>query len=234
MTVVDTDLPIPAWDEAPDWGRLPIVECGEPLVALPTDGRGGVRVRALYAEQGIPHAPQTVSVREGVRQRLYQAARSLPHGVALVVFDGYRPLAVQQYLYDSFYADAARERPELTDEALRAYIGQFVARPVADPDRPPPHRTGGAVDVYLIDTATGEPLPMGTDADEISAASATHYFETTGEEPYRANRRLLYHALAGAGFANYRGEWWHYEWGNQRWANLAGASHAIYGIATEE
>jgi zinc D-Ala-D-Ala dipeptidase len=230
---VDLTAPIPHVVEPPDWGRLPIVENREPLVALePTDR---LRVRALYAEQGIPGAPTTTLVRAGVRDRLLRAAAALPEGVALVVFDGYRPLRVQQFLWDDFRARLAVAHPEYDDAALDRACGQFVARPVADPLRPPPHRTGGAVDAYLIDAATGAELPMGTEADEVAPASGTRYFEEQPQEPFTGNRRTLYHAMTQAGgFANYPGEWWHFDFGNQRWANILGAPHALYGLPAAE
>jgi len=36
-----------------------------------------------------------------------------------------------------------------------------------------------------------------------------------------------------AGFANYPGEWWHYEFGTRRWANQKGLSEAVYGLPGE-
>lgn len=223
---------IPPLTEPPNWRRLPIDECGEPLVPLPTDNPR-LRPRALYAERGIPNAPTTVWVRAGVAARLHRAAALLPEGIALVVFDGFRPLSVQQWLWDDFSGRVARERPELSEEARGNIVRQFVALPQADPAAPPPHRSGGAVDVYLLDSASGAPLPMGTEPDEVAPASATRYFEERPEAPFTQNRRLLFHTLTAAGFANYLGEWWHYDYGNQRWANVTGAPAALYGAATE-
>lgn len=224
--------PIPPLTEPPNWARLPIAECGEPLVTLKESER--LRVRAVYAEAGIPGAPTTVSVRAGVAERLEKAASMLPAGVALVVFDGYRPLSVQRHLYDGYRAEVAAAHPDWTNEAVENAVRQFVAAPVADPACPPPHRTGGAVDVYLIEAASGAELAMGTAADEISPASVTRWFEEQPQEPFTTNRRLLFHAMTGAGFRNYRGEWWHYDFGNQRWANIAGTGRAVYGIAAAE
>ncbi len=96
--------------------------------------------RAQYAEDGIPGAPTVVSVRQSIRDRLVHAASLLPVGVALVVFDGYRPLIVQQFLYDDYRARIAKERPYLSDDALTAHVRQYVANPSADPACPPPHR----------------------------------------------------------------------------------------------
>jgi len=181
------------------------MECGEPLVPLPTNDPR-LRVHALYAEMGIPNAPATIWVRAGVHDRLRRAAALLPESIALVVFDGYRPLSVQQYLWDDCSARTRRERPELSEEEVSAIVRQFVALPVSDPTAPPPHRSGGAVDVYPVNFTTGEPLPMGTEADEITHASGTVYFEEHPEEPFTGNRRLLFHAMIGAGFSNYLGE----------------------------
>ena len=225
------DFPqIPPVSEPPNWGRIPIAECGEPLVTVaPTEKLG---VHALYHELHLPGAAPVLSVREGVYDRLLRAAVALPDGVCLVVFDGYRPLMVQQALYDDFTQEAQKTRPDLEGDALRHYVGQFVANPTADPLRPPPHRTGGAVDVYLVD-AQGRQIPMGTLPDEVSEFTATRYFEENPNAPsaevFGANRRILFWAMTDAGFQNYGGEWWHFDFGNQRWANLTGET-ALYGI----
>lgn len=182
--------PIPHIEEPPNWGRIPIDECGEPLVAL-TDGEGGLRIRAFYAEQGAPGARASLSIRAGVRDRLMVAAAFLrEYGAALVLFDGYRPLVVQQWLYDTFTREAARERPELNDEALRAYVGQFVATPTADPLRPPPHRSGGAADVYRIDFTflTGGDLankvsPKLVDTPNLATTRFVMVMSATAPEP---------------------------------------------------
>jgi D-alanyl-D-alanine dipeptidase len=149
------------------------------------------------------------------------------------VFDGFRPLAVQQWLWDDYSAQIRSKNPGFTDDEVGAAVRQFVAFPQADPLAPPPHRTGGAVDVYLIQTSTGKILPMGTEADEIAPASCTRWFEEHPQDPFTTNRRLLFHAMTGAGFTNYLGEWWHFDYGNQRWANVSGASAAVYGAAAD-
>jgi D-alanyl-D-alanine dipeptidase len=192
-----------------------------------------IRLRSLYAEHGLPGASALITVRAGVRDRLSQAAMLLPAGIQLCVFDGYRPLAVQQALYDQFAQELRTQNPTLSADALRHLISQYVAAPNADPACPPPHRTGGAVDVYLVNAASGVPLPMGTEPDATVPASATRWFEERPEAPFTYHRRLLFHAMTGAGFTNYLGEWWHYDFGNQRWANVMGQPHAIYGIAQE-
>lgn len=222
-------LPIPLLHEPPDWRRLPIEECGEPLVTI-IPGLYRITTRSLYAAQGIPGAPIDITVRSGVYTRLQRAAESLPPGIVLVVFDGYRPLRVQQYLWDTYHAEIAARHPEWSPLQLEEATAEFIARPSADPACPPPHRTGGAVDVYLEDQE-GTHLAMGTEPDELSPASTTRYFEEHPRAAFAGNRRILYHAMTAAGFTNYLAEWWHYDFGNQRWANCSGLDCAIYGIA---
>lgn len=223
--------PIPFIHEPPDWGRLPITDNDELLVPVPLTGR--LRSHSMYFEMQIPEAQPTITVRTGVLERLRTVIASLPETLSLIVFDGYRPLAVQQWLWDNYLAMIVANEPHLSPEEAERKVRQFVAYPAVDPLRPPPHRTGGAVDVYLVETESGTGIPMGTAPDEIAPESVTHHFEELPEEPFTTNRRVLWHAMTNAGFANYPGEWWHYEYGNQRWANITGAERAIYGLPGE-
>lgn len=222
--------PLPPSGEAPS-AHLPILECGDPLVPLKGLERRGLFTQPAYFDLGIPGAEETLRVREAVRDRLLRAAADLPPGIALCVFDGFRPIAVQRWLWDEFTGRTRRRYPEWDEATLRTYVGQFVATPNPDPTRPPPHRTGGAVDLYLVEAATGEPLPMGTAPDEACARAETRWFERRPRAPLTQNRRLLFHALAAAGFVNYDAEWWHYEYGTRRWAVQSGADAALYGDA---
>jgi D-alanyl-D-alanine dipeptidase len=79
---------------------------------------------------------------------------------------------------------------------------------------------------------------MGSIFDDASEISHLDYLEnnisphlalTEGEA--RRNRRLLYWVMAEIGFAANPSEWWHYSYGDQMWARLAGTSSAKYGIA---
>ena len=51
------------------------------------------------------------------------------------------------------------------------------------------------------------------------------------DEEARANRRLLHWVMAEEGFEGLPDEWWHFSWGDQMWAKLAGADAAHYGLA---
>ena len=137
--------------------------------------------------------------------------RGLPDRWGLAVFDGWRPLALQQELYD-----AAIDYPGL------------MAAPSADPSTPPPHLRGGAVDLTLTFNAT--PVAPGTGFDDITERARATFLETE-PGPDRYIRRALFHAMAAQGFVVYEGEWWHFEYGTRRWAALTGEA-PIYGPAT--
>jgi D-alanyl-D-alanine dipeptidase len=97
-----------------------------------------------------------------------------------------------------------------------------------NPDSPPPHSTGAAIDLTLAFSRS--PLWMGTIPDDTSEASWPDYVERHPEhqkivgrftflEALR-NRRLLYWVMTEAGFIVHPYEWWHVSKGDQIWAKL--------------
>jgi len=146
-----------------------------------------------------------------------------------LVLDTFRPLIVQQALWDWQERNVRAEHPELSNEAVIDIVRHFVAFPTSDPLQPTPHRTGSAVDLTIIVLETGEALDMGTAFDEAIPQAQTDWFEPYPSSPVTENRRLLYTAMIGAGFANYPNEWWHYEFGTRRWAAYTNALQALYG-----
>jgi D-alanyl-D-alanine dipeptidase len=221
----------------PDWSRvqaLPIHECDEPLVPLGLVPPP-IRVYPTYFHLGIGGALSECYVRRSVLARLQKAARLLPAGIELVVLDGWRPLAVQQYLFNTLTQALRRHFPGEDEAGLLARARHFVAPASAEAASPSPHLTGGAVDVTLCDTEGGM-LDMGTEFDDIGPWSATAAFEAVArpgpkEAEIIENRRLLYSVMIRAGFSNLPSEWWHFDYGNQNWAWFTQQPHALYGPA---
>lgn len=229
MSDLPVSLSIPTITESAHGGGLPTVECGEPLVTLTETPR--LRLRPVYLELGLVGASATMQLRSGAAERLEQAIALLPETLGVIVLDVFRPLSVQQALWDWQWQEVKRDYPHFTTAEIHEKVRHFVAEPSADPAKPTPHRTGGAVDLTLFELATGEPLPMGTAFDEAVDATQTDWFERFVQEPFTSHRRLLYHAMIQAGFANYPSEWWHYEFGTRRWAACHGTNLAFYGSA---
>ena len=229
MPILPTSFVIPPPAELPPWGELPIAECGEPLVTLLESPQ--LRLKPAYLELGLAGASAAMQLRSGAAQRLEQALTLLPTTLGVLVLDVFRPLKVQQALWEWQWQEVKRDNPNFTNTQIHQTVRQFVAEPSADPAKPTPHRTGGAVDLTLFALATGEPLPMGTEFDEATDTAQSDWFERFPQEPVTTNRRLLYHAMTSAGFVNYPSEWWHFEFGTRRWAESQGTKIARYGCA---
>lgn len=173
-----------------------------------------IRNLANYWHAGWRCARPDTLLRAGAMQRLAAAADGLPDRWGLAVFDAWRPLDLQAELYDAAYGD-----PGLPPG--------FVAEPIEDPALPPPHLSGGTVDLTL--TVDGHPLALGTDFDGFTAEAAAMALETT-PGPERELRRMLFWAMHATGFRLMTFEWWHFEFGTRRWAGITGNS-PLYGPA---
>jgi D-alanyl-D-alanine dipeptidase len=232
--------------------RIAIAECGEPLVPIPLDIFATESCHA-YQKLGAPYGHKSpYYVREQVLARLLQAQQQLQQhcpGWRIQVFDAYRPIAVQQYMVDYTFAELVQAQglqlEELTDtqkQTIWEQVHQFWAVPNLNPATPPPHSTGAAIDVTLVD-ASGDSIDMGSAIDEISPRSFPNFFADQPDpeaQQYHQNRQLLKQVMTSAGFLQHMNEWWHFSWGDQLWAWLStganpnpdpGAITARYGRA---
>ncbi|MEB3269381.1 MAG: M15 family metallopeptidase [Leptolyngbya sp.] len=210
--------------------RVPIVEKGEPLVPLPLMDFAVVTPHP-YVALGAPYGDRSPYwVRQGVLTALTQAQTHLTQrqpGWRLQIFDAYRPIAVQQFMVDHALSTLARDRgydPAQLTPAIRqdlmATVTQFWAIPSTDPATPPPHSTGAAVDLTLVD-ATGQAVSMGSPIDEVSPRSYPHHFAQSAdpaEQQAHRDRQLLAQVMQDAGFQQHPNEWWHFSLGDQIWA----------------
>ncbi len=85
---------------------------------------------------------------------------------------------------------------------------------LADPNRGSPHSMGAAIDLALVDTATGIELDFGTAFDAFTPLSF-HGNQDISVQAQR-NRHLLMGIMITAGWDFYRNEWWHYQLFNAR------------------
>lgn len=109
-------------------------------------------------------------------------------GLGLKIYDGYRPLSIQQKMWDL-----------IRDE-------RYVSNPAKNQGR---HTRGTAVDVTLVDKL-GKELPMPSDFDDFSDQAAVDY--SGGTEEQRKNRGKLQAVMTRHGFESYPHEWWHFDW----------------------
>jgi len=209
------------------WRDAPIEGIDEPLVPVRDIG-GRVHDMPMYHAAGLPGALDRGWVRAGVAERLARVAAGLPDGVSLVVWDGYRPLETQRHLFNTYVDELAVVHQDWPGDALEDAAARFVTPPSRSNVAPPPHLTGGAVDLTLGD-GDGVPLDLGTDFDAFVPEAAVHAVEGR-EGPVRDRRRLLYWSMAAEGFTAYVEEWWHFDHGDQFWS-LATGLPARYAAA---
>lgn len=188
----------------------------------------GLIVKSQYNQQGIPGSYSDCYARETVADMLVKAQHSLEgSGYSLVIWDAYRPICIQQRLWNFYRQDIKNNNPGLGDVELDFKTRFFVSKPSYDVKHPSLHNTGGAVDLTLCDE-NGDYLDMGTKFDEFSGKSWTNHFEEIEQDDkVRDNRRLLYNTMIEAGFTNLPSEWWHYDYGDKFWAYFT-ENEAIY------
>lgn len=212
--------------------QVPIKECGEPLVPLPLAAFAVVTPHP-YMALGAPYGDRSPYwLRQSVAAALHhaQAVLQITHPEwRIQIFDAYRPLAVQQFMVDYTAQSLAQQQgldlaraSAIARQTLMTTVHQFWALPSADPQTPPPHSTGAAVDVTLVNS-TGDPVDMGSPIDEVSERSHPDYFQAQTDarsQQVQRDRRLLQHIMHTAGFQQHPNEWWHFSLGDQLWAWL--------------
>lgn len=209
------------------WRDVPIEPREEPLVRVADIGAGIIDVPRYHAE-GLPGALAEGWVRQGVAEGLERVADGLPAGLRLVVWDGYRSIETQAALYDAYLDELQMVHPDAPADALEDAAARYVTPPSRSLFTPPPHLTGGAVDLSLADR-DGAALDLGTDFDAFIPEAGARALEGTPGEA-RELRRTLFWAMRSAGFTAYAEEWWHFDLGDQFWA-LINDTAAYYAAA---
>ncbi|WP_375498618.1 M15 family metallopeptidase [uncultured Nostoc sp.] len=217
--------------------QIPIFECGEPIIAIPLE-LFAVESPHPYEKLGAPYGDRSpYYLRQSIIENLIQAQNYLDvlyPNWRIQIFDAYRPVAVQQFMVDYSFAQAVQDRG-LTDVELspnqRREIWEAVyaiwAVPSLDEKTPPPHTTGAAVDVTLVDDA-GQIVNMGSPIDEMSERSHPDYYANSDRpetQKYHAHRQLLQDVMLKVGFQRNPREWWHFSIGDQMWAWLNNQSN---------
>jgi D-alanyl-D-alanine dipeptidase len=124
-------------------------------------------------------------------EALVRVQRALePKGYGLLIFDGYRPWSVTRVFW------------EITPPALRDFV--------ANPAKGSKHNRGCAVDLSLVERASGREIPMPSPYDEMSERASPAY--TGGTAAERTHRDLLRAAMEAEGFSVEPNEWWHFNY----------------------
>jgi len=116
------------------------------------------------------------------------------YNLRLKIFDGYRPLSVQKFMWSVF-----------PDENY-----------VANPSKGSRHNRGAAVDLTLVDMNSKE-LNMGTGYDDFTEKAHSNYKNLP--EQILKNRNILINTMQRFGFHPIETEWWHFDF--KDWKNYS-------------
>jgi zinc D-Ala-D-Ala dipeptidase len=217
--------------------QISIIECNEPLVKIPLE-LFAVESPHPYQKLGAPYGDRSpYFLRQDVVDCLIEAQKylQLEHpDWQIQIFDAYRPVAVQQFMVDYSFGQALadrglieREVSEIQLQEVWRVVYDIWAPPSQNEKTPPPHSTGAAVDVTLVDDI-GQIVNMGSPIDELSDRSLPDYYansEHPEAQKYHANRQLLRDVMLKVGFCRNPKEWWHFSFGDQMWAWLHNQSN---------
>jgi D-alanyl-D-alanine dipeptidase len=194
------------------------------LTRLATGSHAGIWAMPIYRERGYDEALDAIWVRAELEPRLQRAAdAALRDGHGLLVWDGWRPAALQETLFEEYKARLEADSG-LSGEALEALVARFVT----DPRRassPPAHSTGAALDVTLCDPSTGAARDLGGEFDELTDRSRPGFYDAAPDDAGRRYARLraeLDAAMRAGAFVRLDTEWWHFEFGTDYWAKVTG------------
>ena len=225
------------------WSSIQIVDCGEALIPIPDDF---LRIDPHpYVSLGAPYGElcDPWLLREGVIDRLLLAQDILKRNHSefrFSIFDAWRPIPVQKFMFEYSLDQACiskgveRYEPSHRDRFNRVFeeVSQFWAEPSTNPETPPPHSTGAAIDLTLSDL-NGNQLNMGSEIDFVGEMSRPNYFENVNTHSaqcisFHLKRKALSDAMINAGFVQHPLEWWHFSFGDQLWAWITQRNKAIY------
>ena len=222
------------------WNKIPIKDNGDKLIAIPS------YLNFLdphpYFHLGAPYKDKTSiwKLREEVVNRLVKVNDYLisKNSFYLLIYDSWRPLEVQEFMFKrAFLLECEKLDIDASLKNMKSYpsilkkVEKFWAYPSFDSRCPPPHSTGGALDVCLSDKE-GNLVEMGSTVDQMDETSKPDFYANIKNEEaiiWDSRRNLLKEIMTKFGFAQHPNEWWHFSYGDQLWAWKNKKENAIYG-----
>ena len=163
------ELPAIPKESVEGWKEIPVQECGEKLVPLGAFsqfsdcdtsavyfGERGKNDQVNFLGQAVDREKSLIThfVRENVLEKIKTAQSLLPEGYYFRFFDNFRPIEVQQALYDAQKKKFQQEHPDWNETKLEKETQKYVSLPSPNKKHktthPSPHSTGGVVDLTII------------------------------------------------------------------------------------
>lgn len=215
---------------SPEVIAIPIIENHDPMVNVKDTND------LVYGPSPeVPNNIDYTKMRKTVYQKLLKAQTMLPQGLHFCLYEAYRSVSLQKKLFDTRFTELKQKHPGWSKEHLFNETTKLVS-PVINIDGTkniPPHSTGGAIDVYLLNDKN-EVIDMGihpkdwmSDTDGSLSLTASNKIS----DGAKFNRKIMSHALESLGFVNYPTEYWHWSYGDRYWAYHQHKNHALYNNA---
>ena len=201
---------------------------------------------SYFHDKDIPDSEINCYLRKTVAEKLWTVNKNLTDmKLRLRIYDGYRPLAVQQFLYNQY--KHIIENSDMNDILSLNFYDYTPDN--YDLIRPFMHNTGGAVDLILVNDRDNTELDMGCNYFHFADLTRTAYFErydidkinrdNYGSILYnvavrsniiRDNRRILYNIMTEQGFVNLPYAYWQYDYGDALWSSITGNTCLYNGL----
>ena len=148
--------------------------------------------------------PCAIATKDAARALKSVSNEMLVRGYRLKIFDAYRPVrAVKHFILWGIEDEDIRMKPYFYPEINKqdTFAMGYIAKQSS-------HSRGSAIDLTLLDMATGKELDMGSPFDMFSERSHPDYRGITDEQ--YENRMILQNSMVRNGFEPYECEWWHF------------------------
>ncbi len=212
------------------WNEIPIEENKDKLIAIPNCFK--FLSPHPYYVLGAPYKEKKSiwKLRGEVVMRLIKVNEFLKlknNSLSLLIYDSWRPIEVQKFMFNRALGleckrldiDSSGKDMELYPLAKKN-VEKFWAYPSSDERCPPPHSTGGALDITLVDKY-GNILDMGSNIDQMDDRSKPDFYKNNENEDaiiWNDRRNLLKEIMIKFEFVQHPNEWWHFSYGDQLWA----------------
>lgn len=165
-----------------------------------------------------------VLLRKQVVKKLFMIANQLPDNHCLKIYSAFRSRIALHDIWKKELERVQSEMPNIGRAELLRRVNNIVSNPA---DSMGGHDTGGAVDLSICDN-DGKDLDFGTKYHEKYAN-----VDLTKEQIH--NRKYLVKLMKSQDFVNNPKQWWHFSYGDKRWAAYKGKRRgAIYASAEKE
>ena len=226
-----------------NWNVIPIEDNKDKLIAIPNHFKF-INPHPYY-NLGAPYKSKEGiwKLREEVVKRLIKVNKFLKlknNSFYLLIYDSWRPIEVQEFMFNrAFKLECKRLNIEASGKDIERYpiiqkkVEKFWAYPSFDEKCPPPHSTGGALDITLADKY-GNEMDMGSNIDQMDEKSNPDFYkniETEEATIWNDRRSLLKEIMVQFEFVQHPNEWWHFSYGDQLWAWKNKKDSALYGKA---